>query len=85
MTSENTLLIVAEMATSGATTGVNRYLSQWLDALANTQTRIIYLRFESNRFNYLVHRKQKQHYLEVKIPLPEAVSTLVGRPSRMQQ
>ena len=47
MTSENTLLIVAEMATSGATTGVNRYLSQWLDALVNTQTRIIYLRFES--------------------------------------
>ena len=52
MTSENTLLIVAEMATSGATTGVNRYLSQWLDALANMQTRIVYLRFESNRFNY---------------------------------
>ena len=40
MFSENTILIVAEMATSGATTGVNRYLSQWLDALANTQTRI---------------------------------------------
>ncbi len=85
MTSENTLLIVAEMATSGATTGVNRYLSQWLDALANTQTRIIYLRFESNRFNYFVHREQKQHYLEVTIPLPEAVPTLVGRQSRMQQ
>ena len=85
MTSKNPLLILAEMATSGATTGVNRYLSQWLGALANAQTRIIYLRFESNRFNYLVHREQKQHYLEVTIPLPEAVSTLVGRQSRMQQ
>lgn len=79
------LLILAEMTTAGATTGVNRYVSMWLNASADVPLRVVYLRFENDRFRFAIRRVQEARYLRIDIPLPEAVPVLVGRRDRMRR
>lgn len=75
-------LILTEMATAGVTTGVNRYVSQWMAALVAAGQPVVYLRFECNSSHCFVHHETENNLVRIICPLPDKMDTLVSHRQR---
>lgn len=71
-------LILSEITSTASTTGVNRYISLWLDALQHqSEWEVVYIRFEHSRERLFVNVEDCGHYQCVRVPMPENTDHLV--------
>lgn len=72
-------LILSEITSTASTTGVNRYISLWLDALQHqSEWEVVYIRFEHSRERLFVNVEDCGHYQCVRVPMPEDIEQAVN-------